>query len=143
MIIKLEREELQAIDLHSVSLQDVKYIQKTNIKSIEKSQDYQTEQSSDAEFSRKVSEESASTGTVEEPDIMACINCYNKADGFCIGCPGKRFCRRCFGLEHPRKNDLHRFFAYDDQKKQANSPNLRRRITLTKNLNRYVNELDF
>lgn len=47
-----------------------------------------------------------------------CIGCQQSAKGFCIGCPGKRFCEECYDKSHVSLSMPHKFCAYKIFKKQ-------------------------
>lgn len=47
-----------------------------------------------------------------------CVGCQQSAKGFCIGCPGKRFCEECYESAHVSLSMPHKFCAYKIFKKQ-------------------------
>jgi hypothetical protein len=47
-----------------------------------------------------------------------CVDCQQSAKGFCIGCPGKRFCEECYESAHVSLSIPHKFCEYKIFKKQ-------------------------
>ena len=52
---------------------------------------------------------------------LNCVDCMEKAVGYCLGCPSKRFCKNCFEKLHPTKNGMHIFCLYNPNTRQSRS----------------------
>ena len=52
---------------------------------------------------------------------LNCIDCMEKAVGYCLGCPSKRFCQDCFEKLHPNNNGMHIFCLYKSNVRQQKS----------------------
>lgn len=48
--------------------------------------------------------------------ILKCSICNNPADGFCVACPYKKFCKNCHTSQHSQTSPLHKFCKYSQLK---------------------------
>ena len=84
---------------------------------------------------------SLSADYIQEYNYIVCAKCQSKATGFCIACPGKRYCKVCFDLEHATEIEIHKFRTYDNYKKQVDPLSLKHALNLNKNIKDFVDKL--
>jgi hypothetical protein len=59
--------------------------------------------------------------------MILCNVCKKSAQGYCPACPFKRYCEKCFSLEHGENIKMHFFVAYKKKRNFSGSKFLKRR----------------